>query len=236
MFKTLIAASAFALAATAFTPAHADEAKLLRSISLTGHGEVRMAPDLAVVTVGVMSSAVTAREALDINTKAMQGVMASLTSAGIEAKDIQTSNFMVNPRYDYGQNNAEPPKVVAYDVSNNVTVTVRKLETLGAVLDNVVSSGSNQINGVQFQVSKPEAATDEARKLAVADAKHKAEVYSEASAIDLGNIVSLSEGGGYQPPVPMFKTMRAEGAAADVPIAQGEQTIAVDVNITWEIK
>ena len=195
-----------------------------------------MAPDLAVVTVGVMSSTATAREALDANTKAMEGVMASLTAAGIEARDIQTSNFSVNPRYDYGQNNAQPPKVIGYDVSNNVSVTVRKLDSLGAVLDQVVSSGSNQINGVAFQVSKPEAATDEARKLAVADALRKAQVYTAASGITLGQIISLSEGGGYQPPQPMFKTMRAEAASADVPIAQGEQVIAVDVNFTWEIK
>lgn len=236
MFRSLIAASAFAIVATFLTPAHADEAKLLRSMSLTGHGEVRTAPDLAIVNVGVMSSAATAREALDANTKAMAGVMASLKNAGIEMRDIQTSNFMVNPRYDYGQNNNQPPNVVGYDVSNNVTVTVRKLDGLGAVLDQVVSSGSNQINGVMFQVSKPEAATDEARKLAVADAQRKAKVYADASGVTLGNIVSLSEGGGYQPPVPVYKTMRAEGMAADVPIAHGEQAIAMDVNITWEIK
>jgi uncharacterized protein len=236
MLKPLMAATALTFAAANLAPALADDSKLVRTISLTGHGEVRMAPDLAVVTIGVMSTATTAREALDANTKAMQAVMASLTGAAIEARDIQTSNFMVNPRYDYGENNAQPPKVIGYDVSNNVTVTVRKLESLGAVLDSVVSAGSNQINGVMFQVSKPEAATDEARKLAVADAQRKAKVYTEASGVSLGQIVSLSEGGGYQPPVPMFKSMRAEGASADVPIAQGEQVIAIDVNFTWEIK
>ena len=236
MLKTLFAASTLTLAAACLTPALADDGKLVRSISLSGHGEVRMAPDLAIVTVGVMSSAATAREALDANTKAMEGVMASLTAAGIEARDIQTSNFSVNPRYDYGQNNAQPPKVVGYDVSNNVSVTVRKLDSLGAVLDQVVSSGSNQINGVAFQVSKPEAATDEARKLAVADALHKAQIYTAASGVTLGQIISLTEGGGYQPPQPVFKSMRAESASADVPIAQGEQVIAVDVNFTWEIK
>lgn len=241
MFRTLFAAGALTLAATCLTPAFADDNKVVRSISVSGHGEVRMAPDLGIVTVGVMSSGATAREALDANTKAMQGVMASLTAAGIEARDIQTSNFSVNTRYDYGQNfssnNApQPPKVVGYDVSNNVSVTVRKLDNLGAVLDQVVSSGSNQINGVAFQVSKPEAATDEARKLAVADALHKAQVYTAASGITLGQIISLSEGGGYQPPQPVFKTMRAEASSADVPIAQGEQVIAVDVNFTWEIK
>jgi hypothetical protein len=236
MFKSLIAASAFTLAAAFLSPALADDDKPLRTISLSGHGEVRMAPDLAIVTVGVTSSAATAREALDANTKSMEGVMAALKGAAIELRDIQTSNFSVNPRYDYGQNNAQPPKVIGYDVSNNVTVTVRKLDSLGAVLDQVVSSGSNQINGVMFQVSKPETATDEARKLAVADAQRKAKVYADASGVALGPIMSLSEGGGYRPPVPVYKTMRAEAVSADVPIAQGEQAIAVDVNITWEIK
>ena len=128
MFKSLFAASALTLAAASLTPAFADDDKVVRTMSLSGHGEVRMAPDLAIVTVGVMSSAATAREALDTNTKSMEGVMASLKEAGIELRDIQTSNFSVNPRYDYGQNNAQPPKVIGYDVSNNVTVTVRKLE------------------------------------------------------------------------------------------------------------
>jgi uncharacterized protein YggE len=236
MLKSLIAASALTLVTASLTPALAGDDRLPRSISLSGHGEVHIAPDLAIVTVGVMSSAVTAREALDANTKSMEGIMAALKGAAFEMRDIQTSNFSVNPRYDYGQNNAQPPKVIGYDVSNNVTVTVRKLDGLGAVLDQVVSSGSNQINGVMFQVSKPEAATDEARKLAVADALRKANVYAAASGITLGQILSLSEGGGYQPPVPVFKSMRAESVSADVPVTQGEQTIAVDVNFTWEIK
>jgi uncharacterized protein len=236
MFKTLFAASALTLAAAYFSPAFADDNKMVRSISLSGHGEVRMAPDLAVVTVGVMSSAATAREALDANTKAMEAVMASLKEASIETRDIQTASFSVNPRYDYGQNNAQPPKVIGYDVSNNVTITVRKLDSLGAILDQVVSSGSNQINGVMFQVDKPEAATDEARKLAVADAMRKANIITVASGVTLGQIISLSERGDYQPPQPVFKSMRAEVAAADVPIAQGEQVLTVDVNITWEIK
>lgn len=236
MFKALVAAAALSLAAASLAPALADGSQPPRTMSLTGHGEVHLAPDLAVVTMGVMSSAAIAREALDANTAAMQAVMAALAGAAIEARDIQTSNFAVNPRYDYGQNNAQPPKVVGYDVSNNVTVTVRQLESLGAVLDAVVSAGSNQINGVLFQVSKPEAATDEARKLAVADARRKAQVYAEASGVSLGPVVALTEGGGSQPPVPMFRSMRAEAAAADVPIAQGEQAIAVDVSVTWEIK
>jgi uncharacterized protein YggE len=235
MFKALFAATALSLAAALPNPAQAKDEKTIPSISLTGHGEVRLAPDMAVVTVGVLSSANTAREALDANTKSMDAIFASLKAAGIDARDLQTSNFMVNPRYDYSQGNGTPPKMVGYDVSNNVTVTVRKLENLGKVLDQAVSSGSNQINGVAFQVAKPDVATDAARKLAVANAIAKAKVYTEAAGVGLGPILNIAEGGSYQPPVPVFaKTMRAD-AAGSVPIAEGEQVIGIDVNITWEL-
>lgn len=237
MLKPFFAACFLALAAAVQTPALAQDVKTVPSISLAGHGEVRMVPDMAVVTVGVLSSAATARAALDANTKSMDAIFAALKAAGIDQKDLQTSNFMVNPRYDYGQNNGQPPKMVGYDVSNSVTVTVRKLEGLGSVLDRVVSSGSNQINGVAFQVSKPEAAIDEARKLAVANALAKARIYAGAAGVSLGAIVNITESGSFQPPVPVYaKTMRSEGAAGDVPMAQGEQVIGADVNITWEIK
>ena len=103
--------------------------------------------------------------------------------------------------------NGQAPKLVGYDVSNNVTVTVRKVDNLGALLDKLVQAGSNQINGISFDVSKPEAALDEARKLATADATRKAKLYAEAMGVELGNVMSISEGGGYQPPMPM----RAQG-------------------------
>lgn len=217
-------------------PALADDAKRPRTMTLAGHGEVRVPPDMAVVMIGVLSQGDTAADALKANTAAMEAVLASLKGAGIEEKDIQTSNFTVQPRYDYNTNN-QPPRLVGYDVSNNVTVAVRKLDGLGAVLDKAVSAGSNQIHGVLFRVDKPDAAMDEARKLAVADAARKAGVYAGAGAVVLGDILSISESSGIQPPIPMDSQVmvRAE-KAPDVPIARGEQVISVDVNIVWEIK
>ena len=224
-------------AAAAFAPARssAQESKTVpRVISLNGHGEVKAKPDMAVVTVGVMSQAQTAREALTQNTAAMEKIFASLKAGGIEARDIQTSNFSVNPRYDYGQNNSQPPRLVGYDVSNSVAVSVRKLDTLGSVLDTVVSEGSNQINGIMFAIADDDKLKDEARKLAVADAERKAKLYADTTRITLGQIMGVSEGN-FQPPQPVFKAMRADAAGA-VPIAEGEQTVAIDVNIMWEIK
>ena len=206
-----------------------------RIISLSGHGEVRATPDLAFVTSGVVTQGATAAEALAANTKAMTDLFAALKESGIADRDIQTSNFSVQPRYDFSNNQA--PKMVGYDVSNNVTVTLRKVDTLGTLLDKMVQSGSNQINGISFDVSKPEEAMDEARKLATEDATRKAKVYANAMGIELGNVMQVSEGSAAQPPMPMVRsTMMKADAAPPVPVAAGEQTLAVDVNVVWEIK
>ncbi len=217
------------------TPAIAEEMKMPRTISLIGHGEARVAPDLVVVTVGVMSQGATAAEALSANTTSMNAVFETLKTAGIEARDIQTSNFMVQPRYDYN-NNTQPPKLVGYDVSNNVTITLRQIAALGGLLDKLVTAGSNQIQGVMFQVEKPDAALDEARKLATADATRKAKLYAEAMGVSMGSVLSISEGVRYEPPMQMRMKSAAAPMAEAVPIAAGEQVLSVDVNITWEIQ
>jgi len=218
------------------SPALADGGKMPRIISLTGHGEVRSTPDIAFVTTGVLSQGATAADALAANTKAMTDLFAALKDAGLEDKDIQTSNFTVQPRYDFS--NGQAPKLVGYDVSNNVTVKLRKIDAMGALLDKLVQSGSNQITGISFDVSKPEEAMDQARKLATQDATRKAKLYAQAMGIELGNVMQVSEGSSAPPPaVPFVRgaaIMKAD--AAPVPVAAGEQTLAADVNVIWEIK
>lgn len=235
MKRLSFAAAAIIGLVAAMSPALAEGGKMPRIISLTGHGEVRSVPDVVFVTSGVLSQGATAAEALAANTQAMTSIFAALKDAGIEDKDIQTSNFSVQPRYDFS--NGQAPKLVGYDVTNNVTVKVKKVDNLGAMLDKLVQAGSNQINGVSFDVSKPEEAMDEARRLATADATRKAKVYAQAMGIELGNVMQVSEGTAAQPPMPMVRgAMMKADAAAPVPIAAGEQSIAVDVNVVWEIK
>lgn len=235
MQRLSFAAAAVIGLLAAISPAFAEGGKMPRIISLSGHGEVRATPDLAYVTSGVVTQGATAAEALAANTKAMTDLFAALKESGIEDRDVQTSNFSVQPRYDFSNNQA--PKMVGYDVSNNVTVTLRKVDTLGTLLDRMVQSGSNQISGISFDVSKPEDAMDEARKLATEDATRKAKVYAKAMGIELGNVMQVSEGSAAQPPMPMVRsTMMKADAAPPVPMAAGEQTLAVDVNVIWEIK
>ena len=213
------------------------------SMQITGHGEVTAAPDTAYVTSGVTSQGMTAKEALDLNNADMAKLIETLKAAGIESKDIQTTGFSVSPNYVYSdardQNGYQlPPKVVGYTVSNGVTVQVRDLTILGAVLDQAVTVGANQINGISFAVEDPSELYDEARKLAFADARDKGELYAEAAGVELGAIALISEQINYAPPQPyMFKAEAAMAADRSfVPVEAGSLTFSIDVNVNWDLE
>ena len=209
--------------------------------SITGHGEVKAEPDIAYLTLGTQTRAKTAAEALAANTKAMRAVFDLLKSEfDIAEKDMATSNFAITPVYErYPQKPGHPtpsPKLVAYDVSNTLTVRVRDLEKLGRIIDAVVRAGANRVQGIGFGFSDRRKLLDEARRKAVADAKARAKLYAEAVGFTLGPVVEVREGGVQPLPVRrgrfMAKAMMAE-AAAPVPVARGEQSVRVDVTITW---
>ena len=209
-------------------------------ISIEGHGEVITAPDTAFVTSGVTTQGATAKEALDANTAAMGELIQTLKDAGIEARDIQTSGFSVNPNYVYSDardaNGYQlPPKINGYQVYNTVNVRIRKLDTLGAVLDKAVTVGANTINGVTFSVADPSKLYDEARKAAFADAKAKAELYAGAAGEELGSIRNINESQGMsQPPQPYMMKAVADSAGASVPIEGGELSYSINVQVTWD--
>ena len=225
-----------ALAAMLATPALAD------TIRLNGTGTVRAAPDMATVNTGVTTQAETAREALDANTAAMADLVAALREAGLEGRDIQTSSFTVSPQYVYSdQRDANgyslPPEIQGYQVSNAVTIVVRDLGVLGAVLDQAVTVGANTINGISFAVADTDKLETEARKLAVADALAKAETYAEAAGIRLGSIESITEGEMPQPPMPMYRAeVMQMSADAAVPVEAGEMAYSITTTIAWEIE
>lgn len=224
----------FALIATAL-PAYAG------TIAIEGRGEVRAAPDMATINSGVTTQGSTAREALDANSAAMSDLIAALRKAGIEARDIQTSGFSVNPNYVYSDARDElgyslPPKINGYQVSNSVTVVVRDLEDLGSILDSSVTVGANTVNGVSFSVADPSELLDEARKLAFANARDKAELYADAAEATLGDLEQISERQDFNAPQPYPMYARAEMAdGASVPVEAGEMNFAITVNVTWDL-
>ncbi len=213
------------------------------SMQITGHGEIMAAPDTAYVTSGVTSQGTTAKEALDANTKDMTALIATLKAAGIESVDIQTSGFSVNPNYVYtDQKDANgyqlPPKIVGYTVTNGVTVHVRDLTKLGAVLDQAVTVGANTISGINFAVEDPTELYNEARKAAFADAKSKADLYAQAAGVELASLSLISEQQGYNAP-PMPYAAKAEFASRDVaavPVEVGQLTFSIDVNVNWDLE
>ena len=233
--RPLFALVPFALLASLSLPA------LAGTISIEGRGEVTASPDTAYVTSGVTTQGATAREALDLNTKAMADLLAELKASGIAERDVQTSGFSVNPNYVYTEERdangySLPPKINGYQVSNVVTVRVRALDTLGAILDKSVTVGANTINGVTFAVADPTELFNAARKSAFADARAKAELYATAAGAALEDIVSINEGASMEPPQPYMVKAMDESARADVPVAAGELSFAINVSVQWELE
>lgn len=224
-----------ALAVVALSPASALAADPLpHTITVSGEGEIKAVPDEAVLTAGVESQGATADAALAANRRAMNSVFATLKRQGIPDRSIQTSEFNVSPQYDPGKHTV--PKVVGYQVTNSVSVTIDDLAKLGAAIDALVASGANSMGGISFAVHDPKPLLKQAREAAVKDATDRAETYAQAAGLSVGPVVQLSEGA-VQMPRPMFRTMAMGYDAANAtPIAAGEQTISAHVTVTFEIK
>ncbi|MDB6452097.1 SIMPL domain-containing protein [Falsirhodobacter sp. 20TX0035] len=198
-------------------------------ITVTGEGQVAAVPDMATLTLGVTTQAATATEAMQANATQLQAVMDRLKDAGIAEADIQTTGLQLNPNWTQAENQAR--RIDGYTADNMLTVRVRQIDGLGAVLDTVVADGANTLNGLAFDVADPKPLIDEARKQAVADAMDRARKLADAAGVPLGDIESITEGGGAQGPVPMF---RMEASAA-TPIAGGEVSRSSQVTITFDI-
>jgi uncharacterized protein len=202
------------------------------AISVTGEATVSVPPDQAQIDGGITSEAKTAREASDANNTAMGKVLLALKGAGIEEKDVQTSRLSLQPQ--------SAPKtgaaaIVSYRASNRVTVRLRDVTKVANVIDTLVGAGANEIGGINFVVSQASKLLDDAREQAVADARRKAEIYARAAGVTLGAPLSISEQGGGGPSPMPFRKMAA-GMAASTPVAQGEETLAVTVSVSWAIK
>ena len=201
------------------------------AISVTGEATVSVPPDLAQIDGGVTSEAKTAREASEANNAAMGKVLQALKGAGIEEKDIQTSRLSLQPQS--APNRTGPSAISGYRASNRVTIRVRDVAKVANVIDTLVGAGANEIGGINFVVSQASKLLDEARERAVADARRKAEIYAKAAGVTLGAPLNISEEGN-SVPVP-YRRMAA-GMAVSAPVAQGEETLAVTVSVSWAIK
>ena len=209
-------------------------------ILVTGEGSVDIAPDMAILSLTVTRQAETARAALDANSSAMKEVQAAMTSAGIEQRDLQTAGFSIQPNYFYPpqqpSGKREPPKIVGYTVRNSLTVRVRDIGTVGLILDKSVSLGVNEGGNIMFTNDDPAEAITRARVKAVHHAIDKAKTLAGAAGVKTGQILEISEQSYAPRPMSMARAEVAMGHSADtVPIATGENTYKVNVNMSIAI-
>lgn len=210
--------------------------KSLPTLTVAGEGLVTATPDMAVVSLGVVSQAPLARDALAQNSKSMSAVIAAVKEAGIAAKDIETSRISLRPQYSYpAQGVREAPKLVGYEAGNNVSVRVRELDKLGGLLDRLVTSGANQIRGIELTLAEPGPLRDAVRVAATKDALRKGGLLADAAGVKIVRVYSIVEDVQDSPrPLPM--RVQAEAAArVAVPIEAGEQEIRARVTVVLEI-
>ena len=213
------------------TPYVATDGTLL---NVSAQGEAKRVPDIATVSTGVVTRATDSNSAMRANADQMAKVVAAIRAAGIAEKDVQTSGISLNPTYQYREN--QPPTITGYEAHNTVNVVVRDIGKLGKILDTLASVGANQINGPSFDVDKKDEAMDEARQNAIAKAQTRAEMYAKTLGMKVRRIVSINEGGGFSPPMPMMRMQAMEMAkGADTSVSPGENTLSVTLDVVFEL-
>lgn len=239
-YKPVNAIAALFISALLIVPANASQEQV-PSLHVSGTGTVDVEPDMANVSFGVVREAKTARGALDANNSAMAEVLKALEDSGIEKKDIQTSQFNIQPQYFYpprkDNGEQESPRITGYAVSNSVAIRIRDLSKTGAVLDQVVTLGVNSGGNISFTNADIPAILEKARVKAVEDASKKAKTLAEAAGVKLVRILEISENVNRPMPMPRMRGRAEAMVASDasVPVAAGENTYQVEVNIRWQI-
>jgi len=210
--------------------------EIRNSISVSETGEVFAVPDLGIITLSVISEAKTVASAMSDNTENMNSIIQAMKDQGIEDKDLKTTSFNVNPRYNYTENYRE--RILAgYEVSQNLQVKIRDLDKVGDVIQRATDSGANDISQLQLTVDNKDELKEEARKQAIEKAKAKAKELTSQLGVKLGKVITFNENTS-SPYYPMMfeASMDSVGKGGGVPdIQAGENKISVSVNVTYEI-
>jgi uncharacterized protein YggE len=208
-------------------------------IVVSGSGDAAVAPDLAIVSLSVSETRKTAREAMDVANSAMAAVIAALKKDGIAARDLQTSGLSIQAQYVYPQNEDGTPKLpvlTGYAVSNSLTVRVRDIAKVGTVIDQSVTLGVNQGGDIRFTNEDPSKTVATARTGAVKNAIEKAHTLADAAGVKLGRILEITEADAQPDPRPVMAMRMAKEASDSAPVEAGENSYAVNVNVTFAIE
>ncbi len=207
------------------------------TVSFSGEGKVVAKPDIAKISLSIVTDALTSKVAQDENSRKSKAITDFLKKQSIDDKDIKTTGYNIYPQYKYPQYGGQPT-ITGYQVNQTMEVKVRDLDKISDILDGVVGAGTNQVNQLSFEIDDPDALKAGARAKAVADAKKKANELQSQVGISLGKIVNFSENtGGY--PVPVYfetKGMGMGGGGGGPSVPTGENEITINVTITYQIK
>ncbi len=208
-----------------------------RTLSVTGTGQVYITPDVAYISVGVRTEAVTPAEAVAANNQQTSRVIEALKQAGVDEKDIRTMNFSIWPYDRYDPMSGAPTGEKTYAVENTVYITVRNLDQLATLLDQVIAAGANTISGIQFDLADKTEAIKQARSAAMKSASEQARELAALANVQLGDIMTIS----YYDSAPVVYAEVGRGGAggaaqAAVPIQPGQMTITATVSVTYRIR
>ncbi len=204
------------------------------TVTVTGIGEVSVAPDVADVMIGVSVQKPTVKEAQSAAATAMNATIAAIKKDGVADKDIVTVNVSLSPVYDYGSGNSVP-KLVGQSFSNTVKVTVHDLSQLGAVIDDSIAAGATTIQGVSFRLNDPKPVEAQARQLAMADAKSKADALASASGVQVKGVASITEVTTSSPITYASGALDKAAVQSATPIQTGTTDTQIQVTVSYLI-
>lgn len=230
----VIALAALVLGACA--PAAVQGTEQPRTLSINGTGTITLSPDIARISVGVITEAEDATEAVNLNNAKTEKIIAAVKELGVAEADIATADFSIFPRDEYDLQGQPTRKL--YSVQNTIRVTVRELGNLGNILGAAVEAGANNVYGIQFDVEDREASYAQALDAAMQNAKARAEALAGAAEVELGPVynVSTSIYGGGMDVATVEKALGVGGSAPQIPISPGQMQITVDVYVVYELK
>jgi uncharacterized protein len=204
------------------------------TFTVTGEGKASIAPDIAVINAGAQAQGATVKAAQDQLNKTINAISAAIKSTGVDNRDIQTSNYNINPTYDFS---AGKQRITGYQASSNLTIKVRAVDRANAVIDAATAAGATNVGGINFDIDDKTKAQNEARQKAVADAKSKAENAARIAGFSLGKIINYSENFGNEPrPVPMMAKADMAGAGVPTQVEPGTSEIIVNVSLSYELR
>ncbi len=206
------------------------------TIVVTGEGKVSAPPTVATLNLGVTTGPQkTAKEAMTKLQTDMAAVLKAVKALPVDAKDISTQQFSLNPQYDWREGTQT---LRGYEAMQSLVVKVRDLDQAGTVLSAATNAGANQAGGIMFTIDEPEQLRAQAREAAIMQAKDKAKVLAAQLGMSLGNVRAFNEGNDGVPPMPLYEKAMATGMGGGGPIElpSGSQEVRVGVTITYELR